>query len=301
MPNYVSIPLQLPFKFVPDNGMAGIGFDDRWSYLHRQPNDIHVNYRQKWVKSDTTILQIESSIIPESLKVWNLSKQVVKSFSWTAVVNGTGYKVYECTFNISDISEGIYFLYQVTGVWKWISEPIHSKTTWPGTLLATYRNSYNNNAVAWTTGATFKFRFEGAIPPNEFTPEKDRKDYVNQTRTVKTLKGVSYRKEKLLIGIVPPYVIDIINRIFDNDYVNIEGKLFQLESGAKLEPFRSRGYPHMSASADIVGVGAGSGVGGGLTVGDTGSAQAVVIGYDIETAFFGGVGITPVIEVIENG
>mgnify|MGYP000847628619 CR=1 FL=1 len=303
MANHFKIPLLWPFKMVPATTTPGIHFDDAWACEQIKSFEAKAYYRQKWVKTETTKLQIESSLAPEPLKVYKTDGTVAKSIAWTAVHTEISYKIYECTFDISDLAEGIYYIYQQVTFgsidWKTISEAIHSKTNWPGTLKFTYKNSFNKDDVAWTTGLQMSFRCEAGIM--DFTPEAEITAYVNQTRDARVLDGTPFRTFKLYIGEaagVAPYIVDIINRIFSCDYVSIEGMQYAREGNAKVEVTRVKGYPLIGASLEITPASNAQ----SLAFADTTPlAPGVVLHYNMETAFFGPGSLVPVIDVEEQG
>lgn len=285
---------------VPSTATPGIHFDDDWACNQVRSWEMKRYYQQKWKKSDTTKLQIESSIAPETLKVLSKHGAVLKAFTWTAVVTEIAYKIYETTFDISDLSEDVYYLYQRVAFgsidWKYISEPINSKTSWPRTLLFTFKNSFNDQDVAWTaTGIEMKFRCEADIQDPDFP--RDRAAYVNQTRDVYNLSGVPYNAFKLVIGDAPgvaPYIVDILNRIFCCDSIDIEGLKYQSDEGSKWEVNRIKGYPMIGAQIDIV-----------PAVNKTSQQSAdttplssgIVMAYNIETTFFGPGSLVPITDV----
>lgn len=300
MPNNFKIPFISPFKFVPETTSPGIHFDDKWSYEQQQLFHLDRRYIQKWRKTTTTKLQIESSLAPETLKVYNINRTVVKTFTWTVVVNEISYKVYECTFDISDLAEGIYFLYQrvASGAidWKVISEPIYSKTTWPNTLAFTYKNSFNDFDVAFTaTAMQMVFICEAGIM--DYQPDRDRTSYINQTKDLATLKAVPGRSFTLHIGESPgvaPWVIDLLNRIFCCDYISIEGKQYQSAEGSKWDIKREKEYPLVGGSIEIVERFNNQSQEFSDT---TPLGQGIVTAYEIETDFFGPQADVPVEDV----
>jgi hypothetical protein len=300
--NHLNFPFALPFKFVPNTSSPGIHFDDSWACEQIKSFEAKAYYRQKWQLSDTTPLQIESSIAPEDLKMYNSAGTLIKSFEWTAVHSEVNYKIYECTFDISDKPEGVYWLYQRVNLlsidWKAISEPIHAKASWPNTQRIGYKNSYNDHDVAWTTGIKMYFRCEMGIM--DFTPERDRTAYANQTHDVATLKGVPSRQFKLYIGTAPgvaPYIVDILNRIFCCDYIEIAGKLYQSAEGSKWEVTRVKNYPLIGASIDIVPATNEM----SLQFSDTTPlAPGIVTAFKIDTSFFGPGTLVPVTDVQEQ-
>lgn len=303
MANHFNIPFIWPFKMVPNTSTPGIHFDDKWACEQIKSFETKAYYRQKWNKADTTILQVESSIAPDDLKVYNVNGIVVKTFTWSAVVMEVNYKVYEATFDISDLSTGIYFLYQrvtLLGIdWKALSEPIEMKESWPNTLLFTYKHSFNDYDIAWTTGLKMKFRCEAGIM--DFAPERDRTSYINQGHDTTTLKGVPSRSFKLYIGDargVAPYIIDTLNRILCCDYVDIDGKLYQSSEGSKLEVTRAKNYPLFGASIGIVEA---KNMQSLQFADPTPLAPGIVAAYNIQTGFFGPGTLIPITEVLENG
>ena len=304
MTNHFNIPLIWPFKMVPSTNTPGIHFHDDWACNQVRSWEMKRYYQQKWEKADTTPLQIESSIMPENLKVLNKYGAVVKQFTWSAVVTEISYKVYETTFDISDLDEGAYYLYQQVTFgaidWRYISEPISSKATQERTLSFKYKNSYNNSDVAWTaTGIEMLFRCEADIQEPDFL--RDRSAYINQTRDLTNLSGIAYNAFKLQIGDAPgvaPYVVDILNRIFTEcDSIEIEGLKYQSEEGSKWEVNRIKGYPLIGASIDIVpAVNKTS----QQSADTTPLAPGIVAAYNIETAFFGPGSVVPVTDIEEQ-
>jgi hypothetical protein len=261
-------------------------------------------YQQKWEKADTTPLQIESSIMPDNLKVLNQYGAVVKQFTWTAVVTELSYKIYETTFDISDLADGVYYLYQRVTFgsidWAYISEPISSKVEWERTLGFTYKNSFNEAGVAWTaTGIEMKFRCEADIQDVDFL--RDRSAYINQVRNLTNLSGVPYNAFTLVIGDAPgvaPYIVDILNRIFSTcDSIDIEGLKYQSNEGSKWEINRVKGYPLIGAEIEIAPAVNKSSQQSADT---TPLSSGIVMAYNIETAFFGPGSLVPVTDIEEQ-
>ena len=148
--SYLNIPLCWPFKMVPCTGTPGIHFDEDWAHRQIKSWERKIPYRQKWVKSVTTKLQIEAGLSPSPLKVYDSNWNLLKSFNWTAVVTHSNYKIYETTFDVSDLGNQIVFLFQDapdTSI-RFISEPLYLHTQWKNTLLFVFKNSVNKNGVS---------------------------------------------------------------------------------------------------------------------------------------------------------
>jgi hypothetical protein len=305
MSNHFKIPKCLPFKFVPMTKTPGIHFDDAWFCEQIRRWEVRgIRYKQKWVKTDTTTLQVESSIQPDDLKIYSVGGQVVKTIPWTAVFTAVNFNVYELEFDIHDLADGVYFLYQkvalLSVLWEAISEPISSKAIWPDTKLITYKHSFNDYDVAWTTGIKMKFRCECDLPPAEFIPKRDRTSHVNQLNDVATLYGMPFRLFKFFIGMelgVAPWVIDLINRIFVCDYIDIANKLYQSAPDSEVEKTSAKGYPLVWGTIDLWEAKNLL----SLEFSDTQPlSPGIVAAYNIETAFFGPGTLVPITEVEEN-
>lgn len=302
MPSHFNIPFCWPFKMVPVSKTPGIHFDDAWACEQILSFQYRMRYQQKWQWSDTTRLQIESSVAPDGLKIYNRNRQVVYTIGWTPVYTGTNYTIWELTFDLSAVglADGIYFLYQRAAmldvVWEAISEPISIKAKHTLTNFIKYRHHMNDYGVAWSTGIEMGFRVECAIM--DYDPQAERTMHVNQIKDVKLLNGIPSRKFKFYVGRepgVPPYIVDILNFIFCCSYVNIQGKLYQ--SDGDWEVVRVEKNPHIGASIDIVPATNMYGLQFSKT---EPLAPGLVTAYNIETGFFGPKAIVPVIEVQEN-
>lgn len=317
--NYFNYPLLNPFKLVPDTDKPGIHLDQRWAALQIRAQEMNVRYLQKWQLADKTKLQVESSVALPALQLIDVNKQVIKTFAWVLAAAGTGYSYYETLFDISDCPENTYFIaQQVTFagvVYSLISEPIAAKISWPNTLLFNYRNSYNDWGVAFSTGIAFSFRVEADIPPAEYQFLRDRATGISQYRNVLTLSGVPYRQAKLYIGGiyggdkgVAPWVIDLMNRIFICDYIEVGGMPIQSQSDAKWEQWRAKGMPLIAAAIDIVPATNRNSLQLNDLVNPDGSPYTdgpdplqgiagVVVVYNIDTGFFGPSNIVPINEI----
>lgn len=304
--NYFKIPFLNPFKFVPSTKTPGIHFDDRWACEQIRSWEMNVRYRQKWNKADVTKLQCESSLVPDVLKIYNVYNLAApaKTIAWIAMADvSAGAKVYELLFDISDLPDGIYALYVRATFGPFdkaaVSEPIHSKVSWPDTSLFNYKNSYNDHDVAFTTGISFNFRCEAAVM--DMDPRRENVSFISQTRNSKLISSTPFREWHLWIASAPgvaPYITDIINRIFGCDYVLIDNKQFTAKEGVDGTIGRQKGYPLVGFIMDILE----SDNAESLEMSDVSVlAPGLVTTYNIETGFFGPGSVVPVTEVLENG
>jgi len=291
MTTFLNIPFLNPIKFVPNTLNPGIHFDQDWAFNQIKSFETKVQYYQKWQIGDQTSLQVESTILPDDLKVYDCSG-MVKSFAFAKVADGEdlGVKIYEAVINIDDlaVNKTYYFYFKSTygGVtFAAISEPVRLQTSWPGTLQFKYRNSVNDFGVAFTTGIEFTFRCEAGIM--DFQPENDTADYIDQIHDVEVLSGTPYRSFKLYIGDekgVAPWVLDLQNRMWVCDHVEIQELQYSKNTGAKWEINRVKPWPLFGGSLEIVPTKNMSGL---QFMSDTDISQGLVVAYNIDSNFFG--------------
>lgn len=304
--NHFNFPDINPFRLVKILPTASIHMGEDWFCKQVRRWEMSKRYFQKWKRSEITKIQCECSIVPNPVFIYNRLGIVVQAPLWTQVFAGIGYSIYEVTINLSTFPEGVYFLYQkvefATDV-EAISEPIWSKDSWPSTLLFKYKHRFNDYGVAFSaTGIEFLFRVEGDI--YNFTPERDRRDFVNQRFASRTLKATAWKSFKLHIGGtdqddgVAPWVIDLMNRIMICSSINISGKYYDSVTGSKWEVGRHKGYPLIWGEIEIQE----SDGTGSLNFSDsTPNAEGIVIAYNLETSVFGPGTIVPIKDVEEHG
>lgn len=297
MSNYLNIPFLTPFKFVPHSTTPGIHFDDSWSYEQIKSWQMKRGYFQKWKRSITTKIQITTTIPPDNLKVYDKNQQLIKQFVWAVVGVGVGdERAYETTVDFTDVAtDGVYFLYQKNELlsikFEAITEPILLADDHSNLLLFSYKNSFNDHGVIWTTGIEMKFMCEAAIV--DYNPDGDRNAYVDQPHNVKTLSGTAFRTFRLDVGEAPgvaPWIIDVINRIFHLDRVLLSapggpaGMKYERPESSKWEINRVKGYPLIGGRLEI------------LPADNLDSLQfidvdpiqpGIIIAYDLDQGFFG--------------
>lgn len=293
MPTTLDISLLNPVKFVPNTIAPGYPhFDNDWMVNQIKSFENKVRYYQKWQVGDITPIQIESSLVPEDLKVYDCNRQVVGTipFILTAPGGSLGINIYEAVVDLDSLPvNSVYYLYiQATFMninYEAISEPIRLQAEWPNTMLFTYRNSVNNWGVAFTTGVEFNFRCEAGIM--EFQPESDTYDYVDQIHNIEVLTGTPYRTFKLFIGDakgVAPWVLDLLNRMMVCDHWEAESLQYAKNTGAKWEVNRVKPWPLYGGSIEIVESINKSSL---QFYTPDGFQPGVVTSYNIDTNFFG--------------
>lgn len=299
MANYSWISKHCPFWFVPNTATPGIHFDDDWSCTQIKSFEANAYYIQKWLTATTTKIQCISTVAPQSLKIYNSSQQIAKAISWTVVATSSGANVYELTFDISDLPEGYYWLYQkfelLSYLAEFISEAIYSKASHPFVKPITYSHSDNDHDMVWTTNIEMVFCVEYEIMEYDFKAE--RNNTIDQTRDQFLLNGVPYRTCKLEVGTakgVSPYIIDILNRIFCCDSVDLKGKKFAAKDGSEIEVRRVKNYPLIGATLEMV---ESNNLYSTQRNDLSALAPGLVTAYNIDTSFFGLGTIVPITEI----
>lgn len=285
----LNIPFLNTFKFYPNTQNPGIHFDDKWAFEQIKSFETKAQYYQKWEVGNSTVVHIESMILPDDLQVHDCSG-LKKSIPFVKVADGEdlGVNIYEAPVNFDDLPVNkVYYLYLKAeygdALFEAISEPIKLQTSWPGTLLFTYRNSVNDFGVAFTSGTTFTFRCEAGIM--DFNPESEDTSYIDQIHDVEQLTGTPFRTFKLYIGDhkgVAPWVLDLLNRIFVCDYVEIEG--MQYTKNGKWEINRVKPWPLYGGSLEII---PSQNVSGLQFMSDADITGGMVVAYDMDANFFG--------------
>lgn len=305
--NYFKISRTMPFQFIK-NGLDSIHPDEMWAFEHIRSHQIKVDYKQKWKRGTKTFIQCESTIAPNNLQVKNKYGATVKTFTWLVAIDAGTYKVYYFEFDIDDLPDDYYFLYQVITAgaltWKLITEPIALANSWENTLLFEYKNSFDRDDVFWFPTMVCRFFCEADI--QDYEPDTERNNYLNQIKSTTLLDSFPGEAYQLYIGDtrygrsgVTDYIIKKLDRIFCCDTVLINDKQYAAKTGSNFKITRNRNYPLIGASLDIV-----------PSVNESSTQFAdttpvfdfgIITAYNIETDFFGDDAIVPVLEVEENG
>lgn len=291
MTTILNIPFLNPIKFVPSTPTPGYPhFDSDWAFNQIKSFETKAQYYQKWQVGDITTIHVESSILP-ILEIHDCTGSK-KTIPFVKVADGLelGVGIYEATVNLDDLAVNkVYYAYIHASYgsvnFAAISEPIRLQSSWPGTLLFSYKNSFNDFGVAFTTGVQFNFRCEAGIM--DFQPENESADYVDQIHNVEQLSGTPYRTFKLYIGDergVAPWVLDLLNRVFVCDFVEIEGLQYSKNTGAKWELNRVKPFPLFGGSLEIVPT---KNISGLQFMSDESIQEGMVMAYNIDTDFFG--------------
>lgn len=302
MSNFSKFPFVSPFKWLPNTATPSIHFHDSWACEQIKSFEQRAYYTQKWLAAVTTKLQCISTVAPDPLVIVDANQIAVKTIAWAIAAPGSTYNAWELTFDISDLPDGIYWLYQkfelLSYKAEFITEAISLKDSHPFVKQIKYRHSKNDYDVVWTTGIEMTFCVECEIMSPEF--EAELTSFADQTRDVFVLDGVpyiTYQAEFFDAKGGAPYMLDIINRIFVCDNVKIEGKGYVRNTGAKLKTTKVKNYPLFGGTLEIVEA---QNLYSQQHNDLTELAPGVVTAYDIDTSFFGLGEIVPITEINQS-
>lgn len=316
MSQYINFSYALPVKFYPSTSTPGGHFDDDWAVNRIKSFETTSRYHQRWQAGDETTLQIESTIPPEDLKIYNCKGVVVDSIAWTEVLSGIGIKVYHLTLNLdaalaASPTYRTFYLYQRTTLmsadFKAISEPIEVGT-WPNTNVFEYTNSYNAFGLTYSakgytgpafTAPVFRFRVESGI--TDYKPDADSSDYIDELHDVELLSATPYDTFKLNIGTAPgvaEWAIKLLNFIIHHDNWKFEIKnndalQYVKAPGAKWDINRVKGYTLIGASIDILPATNRT----SLQLSHSALTPGIITGYNLDTSFFGTGSVIKVTEI----
>ena len=106
------------------------------------------------------------------------------------------------------------------------SEPLWIKETHTNTVMLSYNDTGIINNMYFMAGQYFYHRIFGGFKLNETMPASDTEIFTNQSRVPDVLYSLAYNVKTLTVGNnsgVANYEIDIVNRIFQFQNVNIDG------------------------------------------------------------------------------
>jgi len=114
--------------------------------------------------------------------------------------------------------------------------------TWAGTTVIAYALNY------------FYHRVCGGFDTNDFAPSSKDVVYRDQRFDLTQLDSLPFDTTKLTIGDgggIPNWQAAIINRILSCSYINISGRKYVKNEGAKLEKISEKNYPMMGWKIDL--------------------------------------------------
>lgn len=169
------------------------------------------------------------------------------------ILGSIGYGVYciEISITITQAMPLVYYR----------SEFFEYAETHEETLMIEYSHDGNENEMVFIPGGDiqlkrfYQLRVEGGMNSDGFSPSTKDTFYIDQSREVVLLNSIPFNVYKMTFGSgsgLPNWMADKLNRIFGLDYVEIGGKQYIKNDGAKLEPTREKGYPFAGWQIEFV-------------------------------------------------
>lgn len=247
--NYLYIPFINPVRFY-DASRANLDkyytkhFDD-WMFSERILDwQSREDYCQCWQVDDIIYLQFESTFDPIIVKV--IDRNGVAQITLPALI-GLPHKLlpntwsFEVSLSLASLTTGCYTIQITAGTGgdaktlvsdcQYVSEdPI------PNTFLIEYYNSRFHEDVMFESDIRFQVRMHGHIGPLD--PGRKDDQYRDERYNPAMLKSHTLRQWPAYFGDefgLPDDIIDLINRIWSCDNVNIDNKPFAVAENGKFE------------------------------------------------------------------
>jgi hypothetical protein len=261
------IPNLSPVHFVPldyrqDPRFNGASMDEDW-YKNRIADWLeNGDFFNPWQQNDTISLQFQSNgLAPVSLQVLdgdgNPVGNPINVPDVTSPALPIGQTLFQLDQPLAGFAEDSYYFLVSFGVGeamaKWISEPIQVKAKWDDTILIQYKHTRNMLGVVFSGGYSPSYRIHGKVM--RFTPKSKYAQFADEQQDMDMLNAFSYRTWKLQIGhkdgLVPDYVLDLMENIMDLDTVFINGTQITRDAEANFEQQTFAGEPKVIATIEI--------------------------------------------------
>lgn len=212
---------------------------------------------QKWQRDDICRMQVKADFGPIIIRVRNSTGLVILQQVMTSVITIGTDTYYQDNLAFSDpvfIEDGYYLMEIVGGspalivlesVIFWVQD------SWPGTILLSYSNKFNNHII-WETGIVMTYRVDAVIvydsPASVFT------SYIDQPGAGQNVKGDAARLFKFYLGCQggsPNTTIDKVDEILLQTDVTFDGKGFAKVPGSKWNTKKIDRYPWAQWNTDM--------------------------------------------------
>lgn len=214
-------------------------------------------YAQKFIPGDRTVLQFlaDSKVTLTLLNAENNS--VIRSIDTDLIntVKGSELGVYKADLVFSEADTGVVFLRVSTAS----GEVLHSilldvsGTHALNTVFIEYKNGKDHENFRFVNlEGQVGVRVEGTV--QDFIPSALDHIYIDANRSASTLSSTPYRLFTLYAGNaegLPDYMLDLVNRAFTCEEIQIDGKRFNKDEGAEWEVQRVPEYARAGMSISI--------------------------------------------------
>lgn len=225
-------------------------WDDNMFFDTIKPYDQHVRFWQKWRTDDTIKLQYTSNYSPITLKVFRCDGSEVYSIDFSIMqqdADNPGFYIRQVELGLSIFPLGQYYAEVQAGSGPDVIirfEPFIISDSLPETLLIEYSHFEKKGEIWFQSPVVLNLRIPGVIKYDE-TKSIDT-IYPDQDENEELLHSTPYRVSKLSIGGaigIPPWLKDILSRIFGCSDVKIDGRYYTKEADAAWERNEVEHYP----------------------------------------------------------
>lgn len=232
-------------------------------------------YVQKFCATDKLMFQVlllKNNWFSMGYEVLNESFEIVAYYTGGLIGSYGDYDVWSPRSTdqiIESLQPGSYYIQlkpeilvdEVQTFVNHISEKFEIVEDLPESLLIEYSHDGNEFDVAfYPTGLVhsrrfFQLRVEGGLASEGFSPASKDTFYIDQVRDVVMLSSIPYNVFRFTFGPgggIPNWMADKINRILSLAYVEINGRQYVKNEGAKFEAIREKQYPFAGWQIEMV-------------------------------------------------
>ena len=227
-------------------------------------------YIQKFQVGDKLRFQVQllkNSWTSIDFQILDSFYNLVTSYTGGLIGDNGDYNIWSVrlTDDVLNLPDGIYFVHLRIGTPEYevtfLSEPFEVVDELKESLLIEYSHDGNDFDMTFFPGGVqenqrfFQLRVEGGIISDGFIPSSKDSFYIDQVRDVVMLSSIPYNVFRFTFGPgggLPNWMADKINRILSLAYVEINGRQYVKNEGAKLDPIREKGYPFSGWQIDMV-------------------------------------------------
>jgi hypothetical protein len=260
MPNKIIQPFINPIKFIEltptlQDQYRSRHYDDFFYMETIKQWQEKRQYLQPWQQSDSIRWQFQSQMAPMKYSLIDMDERVYVSNNMSDLLQNADdpdFRVYQGDLALAPYDPGIYFVRIDCGTADGdgnfplvlISEPLIIAEEHKNTLYLEYKGAGYYGSVVWGTGFSPNIRIRATLRPKSFS-SKDT-FFEDEEMGMTLLDARPYEVYELIIGGatgIPDYLAKIINRILGCKTLQIDGRYYTKNDGAKLEESAQENYP----------------------------------------------------------
>lgn len=269
MADILKIPYLNPLRFHRN--------DQEWAYELIPDHEVTAQYLQKFKGTDKLMFQaqlLKDNYVSIGYAVLDQYLNELSTYTGILIaLDLAGYDVWSTKEDdniLVGLAEGIYFIEIRTTLIiegqnvekKFLSEPfkrLADTDAAKDTVVIEYTHDGNDLDMAFIPGPRvqkyFRIRVEGGVNSDGFEPGSKDSFYIDQVHNVVMLDSNTFNVLKFTFGNgrgIPNWMADKLNRILSLSYVEINGRQYVKNDGAKFEAIREKGYPFAGWSIEMV-------------------------------------------------